>query len=122
VDGTRSVDTKDVRGVLFLIDPATDPDSGDVVALQAIESDDDSTFTEVDADKILPTEASGQLLDVTVTAAGKPRQVYGVWSTKRYVRPRFNITTLDSNIVCEVFAISMPYLKPDDAPDTDAQP
>lgn len=121
VDGTVSVDTKDARAVAFVVKPATDFDSGDVIACQAKDSPDDSTFTEVPAAQMLPGQAA-VAIDVTKTAAGKPSQVYGVFGTDRYVRPRFNITTLSVDVVVDVYAIVEEQRKPADDPATDALP
>lgn len=117
VDGTRSADLQNVRGVTFMINPQADITGQDVL-LQAIESSDDSVFTEVAADKILP---AGETLDGN-TAAGLPRQDYGVFSTERYVRPRFNITSITGSVDVDVFAIYCDELLPDPAPATDGLP
>lgn len=119
VDGTVSVDTKGVRAVMFILDIQADVPVDADALLQAIESDDDSTFTEVAAEKMLPYENP----EIEVLAVAEtPRQTYGVFGTKRYVRPRFNITAVTGSIDINVLAVSMPESQPDGGVATDALP
>jgi hypothetical protein len=110
-DGSVDLDTKGARAVSFILIPSAALTTQETY-FQLLESADDADadpYAEVAADKYLPTELavtddseSGVLL---VEATSPYQQIAGVFSTKRWLRPRFHTDVSQASIDVQVIAV-----------------
>lgn len=113
-----SIDTLGMRKVEFSLKWASALTAGDVIEMDILESDDDSTFTVVSKDKIVPSrrQDSDQKQFVTVTAPTAPYlQTIGAFGTKRYLKVQLIATTLTADESATVRAALYPELRTADS-------
>lgn len=120
-DGSVDLDTKGARSVTFVLDTATTLTT-QVSYFQVLESSDDAVadaYAEIAEGKYLPTElevehATDEFGVKLVNPTSPYKQMIGVFSTERYLRPRIHTDTSQGSITYSIYAI----LEMADAPTT----
>jgi len=120
-DGSVDLDTKGARSVTFVLDTATTLTT-QVSYFQVLESSDDAAadaYAEIAEGKYLPTQlevehATDEFGIKLVNPTSPYKQMIGVFSTERYLRPRIHTDTSQASITYSIYAI----LEMDDKPQT----
>lgn len=115
---SSAIDTKDIDSICLAITPIDASSTyaehtitaDDDIRFTIQESDDDDTYTAIDADQYLPTSGDySEAADRAVENGSEGAMKIGVLSTKRYLKIKFDTVALDSianpNLLLSVAAV-----------------